>query len=178
MVLRYVTVQVHCCSSSSSSSRVGLQSPCSRPAVGCLAAEGGKFGLGEGPQSISLCLTVCPSDWYLHEKGCCAFPPWSVLTPSSPLCGKLIPTHAVSQTVNAKSRYVLNFSNQGGVVVLEKLILQVNLPSAPALLPPFHIMTVRNPLYLQGRALKSIYTVFALNIYCVCTEYKCMPYLH
>ena len=96
--------------------------------------------------------------------------PYLVSFPTSPLCGKLIPTHALSQTVNARSRYVLDFSNQRGVVVLEKLILQVNLPSAPALLPPFHIMTVRNPLYLQGRALKSIYIVFALNIHCVCTE--------
>ena len=36
-----------------------LQNSCSLgPAVGCLAAEGGKFGLGEGPQSISLSLSV------------------------------------------------------------------------------------------------------------------------
>ena len=159
MVLQYeITVQVHC------SSRVGLQSPCSRPAVGCLAAEGGKFGLGEGPQSISLCLTVCPSDWYLHEKGCCAFPPWSVLTPSSPLCGKLIPTHVLSQTVNARSGYVLDFfqptrSCSSGETHFAG---EFAICSCPAAAIPHH--DCAQPTVFAGKGTQ-------VNIHCICTEY-------
>ena len=66
-----------------------LQNSCSRP-VGCLAAEGGKFGLGEGPQSISLSLSVRQIGICMKRKlGAVALCPAGQFKPMFEHCQKL-----------------------------------------------------------------------------------------
>ena len=73
----------------------------SRP-VGCLAAERGKFGLGEGPQSISLSLSV-------RQIGICMKRKMGVITLCSP--GQFKPMFEHCQYV------CLGFSHLGGANV-------------------------------------------------------------
>ena len=141
----YITDELLLCSANTvqQSQSWRLQNSCSRP-VGCLAAEGGKFGLGEGPQSISVCLSVC-----LAEQGCCA----------------LIQHYKCQCQV----KICLGFFQP---IVLQKLILQVNsnLPSAQP--PPFHTgpWLCSTHCIVKDGAL-NIHCIFTkYTVYLICTE--------